>query len=105
MAPGARNAIANNFDGDVQLYEAFAMSCAGQFASDIVAGQASCDTGDLRALHRLAHNLKSALTMLGHDELFAAAHALETHAAAGDVPSARASWRVVRAGLSSLGSP
>jgi len=104
MAPGVRTAIANNFDGDVQLYEAFAMSCAEQFAHDIAAGQASCDAGDLAALHRLAHNLKSALTMLGHDELFAGAHTLESHAAAGDLPSARASWRALRAELSLLGS-
>jgi HPt (histidine-containing phosphotransfer) domain-containing protein len=100
VPPSVRAAIANNFDGDAQLYQAFAASCAVQFAHDLSAGQADCDAGDLPALRRLAHNLKSALTMLGHDELFAVAQTLERQAAAGDLPSARASWRVLRAQLS-----
>ena len=103
-SPGVRAAIANNFDGDAQLYQGFAASCAEQFAHDMSAGQAGCDIGDLAALRRLAHNLKSALTMLGHDELFAAAQKLESEAAAGDLPSARASWHALRTGLSRLQS-
>ena len=104
-SPGVRAAIANNFDGDAQLYRAFAASCAAQFAHDISAGRAGCDAGDLAALRRLAHNLKSALTMLGHDELFAVAQKLESEAAAGDLPSAKVSWHELRAELSRLQFP
>jgi len=104
-SPSVRAAIADNFDGDVQLYLAFAASCAAQFVHDIPAGQASCDTCDLPALRRLAHNLMSALTMLGHDELFALARKLESEAAAGDLPSAKASWHELRSELSRLQPP
>ena len=98
--PRVRAAITNNFDGDAQLYQAFAASCAEQFVHDVSAGQAGCDDGDLPALRRLARNLKSALTMLGHDDLFAVAQSLESQATAGDLLSARASWRVLRTELS-----
>ena len=104
-SPSVLAAIANHFDGDARLYRAFATSCAEQFAHDAAAGGAACDAGDLAALRRLAHNLKSALTMLGHDELFAVAEKLESEAAMGDLPSATASWRALRAGLSRLQSP
>ncbi len=104
-SPGVRAAIANNFDGDAQLYRAFAASCAEQFARDVSLGQAGFDAGDLAALRRLAHNLKSALTMLGHDELFAVAQKLESEAAAGDLLSAKMSWRELRAELSRLQFP
>ena len=102
VPPGVRAAIANNFDGDARLYQEFAAACAAQFAQDISTGQADCDIGDLPALRRLAHNLKSALIMLGHDELFNLAAGLETQAAAGDLPSAQAAWRMLRAALPSL---
>ena len=102
---GVRVAIAKNFDGDAQLYQAFADSCATQFAQDVLIGEASCDVGDLPALCRLAHNLKSALTMLGHEDLCNLAAGLEAQSAAGDLPSAQASWRVLRAALPSLVSP
>jgi len=104
-SPGVRAAIANNFDGDVQLYLAFASSCFEQFAHDLSSGDAVCDAGDLRALRLLAHDLKSALVMLGHDAPFAVAHKLEREAAAGDLSSARASWQVLRVELSRLQSP
>jgi len=78
-SPGVRAAIANNFDGDVQLYLAFASSCFEQFAHDLSSGEAVCDAGDLPALRRLAHDLKSALVMLGHDAPFAVAQKLEHH--------------------------
>ena len=100
--PRVRAAIAANFDGDEQLYQAFAASCATQFAHDVSAGQAHCDAGDLPALRRLAHDLASALTMLGHDELFVLAGTLESQAAAGDLHPARASWRVLSTQLAQL---
>lgn len=105
VPPGVRAAIANSFDGDARLYQAFAAACAAQFAQDISTGQWGCDNDDLPALRRLAHNLNSALIMLGHEQLSHLAQRLEAQAAAGDLVSARASWRTLRAALPTLPGP
>ncbi|HWI11911.1 MAG TPA: Hpt domain-containing protein [Burkholderiaceae bacterium] len=104
-AAGVRATIAANFDGDPALYRAFSAACAVQFARDAVAGRAGCDAGDLPAVRRLAHNLKSALLMLGHDELSAMAANIETLAAAGDLVRTRTSWHLLDAALRPLRTP
>jgi len=86
-------AIALRFDGDAALYHAFALDCAAQFAVDAAAGEAACQDGDLPALRRLAHNLKSALLMLGHEAMSHLAAEVEEQAAQGDRHGALASWR------------
>ncbi|MEQ1683192.1 MAG: Hpt domain-containing protein [Burkholderiaceae bacterium] len=102
---GKAAAIVEHFDGDAALYDAFAASCAGQFATDAAAGQSACETGDLQALGALAHNLKSALLMLGHTELSDLAARVDMLAAACDLASARVPWRALLAGLVRLQSP
>ena len=97
--PGVAAAIALQFDGDAALYRAFAQSCATQFSLDALAGQAACETGDGPGLRRLAHNLKSALIMLGQDAVSDLASRVEEQAAAGDLDSACASWRLLRSAL------
>src|SRR5258706_11305313 len=105
-APAAvRAAIDPHFDGDPALYQAFAAACAAQFAHDAATGQASCDAGDLPALRGLAHNLKSALILLGHDAPSGLAAQVERQAAAGDLPSVRMSWRLLRTALLPLHTP
>jgi HPt (histidine-containing phosphotransfer) domain-containing protein len=101
---GKLAAIAEHFDGDASLYDAFAASCARQFATDAATGQAACEAGDLQALGALAHNLKSALLMLGHTELSDLAARVDMLAAC-DLASARAPWRALQAGLVRLQSP
>jgi HPt (histidine-containing phosphotransfer) domain-containing protein len=91
--PDVATAIALRFDGDAALYKAFATDCEAQFIRDAGAGEAACEGGDLPALRRLAHNLKSALVMLGHQAISDVAAEVERQAAAGDPLATRAAWR------------
>ena len=97
-APGqdVAAAIADNFAGDEMLYAAFAVECERQFAADAEAGDAAGAAGDLATLRRLAHNVKSALRMIGRLALSAGAAEVEQLAAAGDLPAARAARRRLR---------
>jgi hypothetical protein len=99
LEPDVVAAIALQFEGDVALYRAFAQSCATQFALDAIAGQEACQAADMPALRRLAHNLRSALIMLGQGAVSDLACQVEEQAAAGDLDSARASWRSLRSAL------
>ncbi|HEY9027581.1 MAG TPA: Hpt domain-containing protein [Burkholderiaceae bacterium] len=94
-------AIAARFDGDAALYDAFAAACRLQFVADAAAGRAACAAGDLPALTRLAHNLASALTMLGHDDISRLAGRVEAQAGAGDA-AAFESWEALCALLQRL---
>ena len=94
-------AIAARFDGDAALYDAFAATCRVQFVQDAAAGQAACAAGDLPALARAAHNLASALTMLGHDDISRLAARVEAQAGAGEHAAAE-SWRTLHALLQRL---
>ena len=94
--------IAQRFGGDAALYDAFAAACAEQFVHDLAAGQAACEAGDLPELTRLAHNLKSALTMLGHESVGVLAGRVEAQAGAGQTPAAFESWRALAAVLQRL---
>ena len=105
VEPGMANAIATRFGGDAALYREFAADCAAQFALDVVAGRAACEARDLSRLRRLAHDLKSALTLLGHDGASSLAALVEGQAAAGEVDSARLSWQSLDTLLTRLGTP
>ena len=105
LEPDVAAAIALQFEGDAALYWAFAQNCATQFALDAVAGQLACEAGDVAGLRRLAHNLTSALIMLGHGAVSDLASRVEEQAAAGDLDSARASWRSLRSALLRLAEP
>lgn len=89
--------IAENFDGDGELYEDYLNACRAQFARDAAAGDAACQRADHRSLQRLAHSLKGVLALLGDEDGAADAATLETTAAAlmnpGDV------WPRLRARL------
>ena len=103
--PGVAAAIAMQFDGDAVLYRAYAATCAVQFGVDRAAGQVACETGDLPDLRRLAHNLKSALGLLGHGRASSLAAHIEERAAAVDLSSACMSWRVLDDALLRLEAP
>lgn len=102
LEPDVAAAIARRFDGDAALYRTFAADCAVQFGLDAAAGQRACAAGDLVGLRRLAHDLRSALVMLGHERIGGLAARVEAHAAAGDLASARMSWRRLRSALLGL---
>ena len=91
-APAAA-AVARFFAGNQPLYDAYRESCRRQFANDRRAGDAALGAGDLPALRRLAHSLKSVLQTLGHDGDSALARQLETDAAASQREAAHAGWQ------------
>jgi len=103
--PRVAAAIATRFDGNATLYRAFAATCALQFALDAAAGQLACEAGDLTGLRKLAHNLKSALHMLGHDSMSDLAAHVEDQAAAGDLCPACNSWYPLQTALLRLKAP
>lgn len=95
-APGA---VTQFFAGDAALYEAYRASCLPQFLRDVRQGDAALDAGDLGALRRLAHSLKSVLLTLGYGSDSERAAALDRAAAAGEMAIARDGWATLRASL------
>jgi DNA-binding response OmpR family regulator len=87
-----QHAIAEFFSGDAGLYAAFSAQCAQQFAHDVAAGDRALAGGDLAALRRLAHSLKSVLLTLGHASDSARAARLESCAAQGQADTSAALW-------------
>jgi CheY-like chemotaxis protein len=100
--PNIDAAIADNFDGDAALYWAFAAACAAQFEHDAVTGQRAIERGDLSQLGRLTHDLKSALTLLGHGDLGCLASEVEAQAQRGERALASEAWHRLRAALTTL---
>lgn len=93
-------AIAAHFAGQAGLFAAFKASSLAQLAEDAAAGDAAFRDGDLGAVHRLAHSLKSVLQLLGRDAASERARALE-RAASEHAPLAELlpMWRRLRADL------
>jgi CheY-like chemotaxis protein len=87
-----QQAIDDFFGGDAALHAAFSAQCAQQFAHDAAAGDLALAGGDLPALRRLAHSLKSVLLTLGHGGDSACAARLETCAAQGQAGASAALW-------------
>ena len=94
--PGAasshQRAIDDYFGGDAALHAAFSRQCAQQFALDAAAGDLALAHGDLAALRRLAHSLKSVLLTLGHDSDSTHAARLEACAAQGQTQISESLW-------------
>jgi Hpt domain len=101
-APVVAEVVARHFGGDQALYDAFSAACHGQFTLDLRQGNSADTAGDLPALRRLAHSLKSVLQTLGHDDASRAAAALEALAAEGDRARAPAAWARLRDALAAL---
>jgi CheY-like chemotaxis protein len=66
-AAGAPQAVQEFFGGDQALYDAFLAQCRPQFARDASSGDVAAAAGDLPALRRLAHSVKSVWRSLGWD--------------------------------------
>jgi HPt (histidine-containing phosphotransfer) domain-containing protein len=60
---------------------------------DLDDGDRAVRAGDLQALRRVAHNLKSALAMLGQEQAVQVARATEEHAAKSAAAAAQAGWK------------
>ena len=100
--PATADPVAVYFAGDAALYAAYRAACLPQFTRDVAAGDAALADGDLGALRRLAHSLKSVLLTLGHEADSAGARSVEQAAADGDLAAAVAGWARLRAALLAL---
>lgn len=90
------------FGGDAALYAAYRASCRTQFAVDLRDGDAALAGGDLAALRRLAHSLKTVLQTLGEPEAARRAAGLELVAAAADGTPVEPLWAALAADLRGL---
>lgn len=84
------------FGGDHGLYQAYLASCLAQFGNDLAQGDAAARAHDAPALQRVAHSLKSVLTMLGQPHAAREAREIEAHAAAGATEAMRNGWQRLR---------
>ncbi len=87
------DAVDRFFGGDAGLFALYRQQCLAQFEADLREGDTCAAAGDMASMRRLAHSLKSVLTMLGDERGGACARTLEHTAAAGDAPGAVALWR------------
>lgn len=80
------------FGGNRALYDAYRATSLVQLAKDLEEGDRAVGAGDLEALRRVAHNLKSALTLLGQAAPAQDARATEEYAAQSASAQAHAGW-------------
>lgn len=98
-AQATDDAVSAFFGGDRQLFENFLAQCRQQWRLDAELGDLALRQGDLQALRRLAHSLKSVLTTLGLATDGALALNLEHAAAEGRAEPAGVLWSRLRARL------
>lgn len=99
--PAARQApssdpVTEYFGGNRPLYDAYRSACLAQFPQDLADGDLAAKTGDGHALQRVAHNLKSVLTMLGEASAARQARSAEELAASGAPEPMHQGWRQLR---------
>ncbi len=81
-APAQAEALVRHFGGDAELFGDFRRDVMRQLPQDAAEGDGACQRQDAAALRRVAHSLKSVLTLIGEPELSQQARALEDAAAA-----------------------
>ena len=79
--PAQAEALARHFGGDAELFGDFRRDVLGQLPQDAAEGDLAWQRQDAAALRRVAHSLKSVLTLIGEPELSLQARALEDAAA------------------------
>ena len=94
--PPPPDPVATYFGGNHSLYAAWRSACLAQLPADLAAAQAALASGDSATLRRLAHNLKSALAMLGQPQSAELARQLEQQAEEGHSTSLRTDWQRLR---------
>lgn len=94
--------VAEFFGGNRALYDAYRAACLAQFPKDLGDGDQAARAGDAQALRRVAHNLKSVLTMLGEASAAQQARGTEDAAASGADESMRQGWHRLRGQVQAL---
>jgi DNA-binding response OmpR family regulator len=79
--PAQAEALARHFGGDAELFGDFRRDVLRQLPQDAAEGDLACQRQDAAGLRRVAHSLKSVLTLIGEPELSLQARALEDAAA------------------------
>lgn len=98
--PALASAIDQYFAGDAELFTLYRDSCVLQLPHDIASGDQACQSGDLPALRRIAHSLKTVLLTLGAAALSAQAGDLEQVCASPPAESSAADgWAALREAL------
>lgn len=92
----APDPVTEFFAGNHAFYRTYRAACLAQFAQDVRAGDSAVQAGDVQALRRVAHNLKSVLTMLGEASAAQSARSTEECAAQGALESMQQGWRQLR---------
>lgn len=105
VTPPQSDPVAEFFAGNRPLYDAYLAACLAQFPQDIGEGDCAALAGDVQVLRRVAHNLKSVLTMLGDRAAAQQARCVEDAAAAGATESMRQGWQQLRGLVQALLSP
>jgi len=105
LGAGEQRAVAEQFAGDLALYQAFRGHALQQFGADRLALARALVAGDWPAVHRQAHSLKGALATLGDDEGARHARALEAAAARADEAACRSAWPALDQHLEALLRP
>lgn len=90
------HAVAAYFEGDRALFSEMLQRAAAQFRHDALAGDAALAGGDLRALRRTAHSLKTILRMLAYPRAGERARELEQLLAAGEHDRWPQLWTLLR---------
>lgn len=93
---GSSDVVELYFGGDQALYESYRKSCLELLAKDVDDGDWAAGEGDAVVLHRVAHNLKSVLALLGHEQGAQWARSVEECAAQGEAAPMRAGWLQLR---------
>lgn len=101
-----QRAIDAHFGGRAALFDAFMSHCVDQLPMDLQAGDAASTAGDVAALRRVAHNLKSVLQLIGSVGGHAAARELESACMAGaPLDALTAQWQALRLQVSEICRP
>lgn len=98
-ADGGPAAVSSYFGGDAALFHSYRASCLAQLPDDVALGENLLAARDAAALRRLAHNLKSVLRLLGHEQASGLAQTLEQACMASDWAGATDAWRQLGAAL------
>lgn len=92
MPATATDLVNKYFGGNQSLFVAFRQSCLDQLGKDLDMGERAVQAQDTAGLQRVAHNLKSVLTLLGEDEGARLALRTETWAGQGAWSLAVSNW-------------
>lgn len=100
--PQLTRAIPAFFADKPALFATYRQSCLIQFVQDLAQGEHATAQGDVATLGRIAHNLKSVLTLLGHDDIAQQAQYTEALAHSAAPSDTLSAWKVLHAQVQQL---